>query len=138
MTDQNQEPKIGFKRALPFLIFAMVATGLTAGSYLLLDRFLRDRQAVLTRHSLPPRPVYDRPNVQNGRQVKTYSAKELEEARQKGRLPSGSQQNLPSQSNLAQQDAVQRSLRTLDEINRINQMNQRLLEQQQRIQNRQR
>lgn len=61
----------------------------------------------------------------------TYTQKELEEARKSGKMAPGMPQPYTS-TNAAGDAAVQRSMRTLEEINRINEMNRRMTEQQQR------
>ncbi len=106
------------------------ALTLTAG-YFLFAKFLDDR----ARAQGFNRPMVRSPQaLHDGRQEKVYTAEEIEEARRKGQLPpTATAPNIP-QPNAAHNAAVQRSLRTLEEINRLNEMNRRLQEQQQRMQ----
>ena len=111
------------------LITGLVLVASGAGAYWFVQRARADRQAVMAFQGLPtPRPATPTTST---RTVKNYTPEEIEEARKNGKtLPD--MQNSPAQSN-AMNDAVQRNLRTLEEINRINQMNQRLMEQQDRL-----
>lgn len=120
------------------LIFGVAATTMTAISYFALKNFIQDREELLSMGSEPLELSKQKNDLGHGREVKTYTAEELEDLRRQGKTPQG----LPPQYNQTQaiqanEAAVQRSLKTLEEINRLNQMNQQLLEQQQRL-NRQR
>jgi hypothetical protein len=117
------------KKLIFILIFTAVSSGVVWGGYLLLRRYLQDREAAMGYEDHRMQALA--PGQQ--RTTRTYSAKEPEEARKRGESPMGAQ---AVQTN-AMNDAVQRNLRTLDEINRINQMNQRLMEQNQRQQRQQ-
>ncbi len=104
---------------------ALIGTGV----YFLIRKYNRD-----VRNAMNFEPPVQRVISQTGPQTttRTYTEKDLEEARKKGKLPPGA---LPSNPATAAGDAaVQRSLRTLEEINRINETNRRLIEQQQRQQ----
>jgi hypothetical protein len=98
---------------------------------LLTKKLQRDREAAMS--YTPPAPVTR--ETRPVRETHTYTAEELAEARKTGRpLPGARQPSMPPSAVNPGNDAVQRSLRTLDEINRINEMNRRLQEQQQRTQ----
>jgi len=133
----NEPPKIeGSQKIRILIIFAAggAAVVAMAGGYFLAKKFLRDRAAAMNLAA----GKYTLEKVKNpsaNRQVKTYTREEIEKLRKEGKLPAGMRQALPpAQPVLPQDDAVQRSLRTIEEINRINEMNQRLLDQQQRMQ----
>ncbi|MCB4757317.1 MAG: hypothetical protein LHV69_09885 [Elusimicrobia bacterium] len=110
------------------VIFSIVLTF----AYFTMKKFLRDRQAV-EGYGLMRRPFSQERPAAGQKEVRTYTQKELEEARRKGQLPGGVRQPyLPPPTTTAGEAAVQRSLRTLEEINKINEMNRRLQEQQRR------
>ena len=111
------------RRAIPFLIFAAVSTALVTGSYLVLQRFLEDRQSAI---STPRRESLSAStHRQPGTGEKNSQGKNVQR-------PAG----LPGQTAAdAGQAAIQRQLKTLQEINNINEMNRRLMEQQRRMQN---
>ena len=88
----------------------LVIVGTTGGILLMAiygitAKFLRDRESLLLRPKRPHQPVT---------------------------LPARNSAQLPVHPTNPQTDAVQRSLRTLEEIQRINENNRRLMEQQQR------
>jgi len=113
-------------------LIAVASALLLGAGYFGLRKFLADRQRMMAFSSYRPR-LETAPR--NSREVRTYTQKELDEMRKKGTLPSNLKQPyVPPAATTAGQDAVQRSLKTLDEINRINEMNRRLQEQQQRRQ----
>jgi hypothetical protein len=124
------------RRFAPLLVVILVLTGLTAGGYFLTKRFIAERQALLmpmTRAQRPGGFVSPRRPVT---QTRTYTREEIEKARKEGKsLPGLTQPGAVPAANTAGEAAVQRSLRTLDEINKINQLNQGLLVQKQRIKN---
>lgn len=129
------EPKImpKKKRIAVIAAFAAVACLLVWGSYLLVGRFLSDRSATaLYDEPRPPAPRRQAPVTTE------YTLDDLEAARKKGELPRGMvppAQPVPP-PHTSGHEAIQRSLRTVEEINRINEMNRRLMEQQQRMNNR--
>ena len=114
-----------------YVVFAVLGASFVTGGYWLVHKFLTDRDKILL-SAFRPR-VTATPKA-GERETKRYTQKELEEARKKGELPPGLR-NPPYQPPVQSQDAVQRSLRTVEEINRINEMNRRMMEQQQRIPN---
>jgi hypothetical protein len=106
-----------------------IGAAVIGSSYLVFRRIVKDRAAAMSYREHPARSVAT--PTSPVRTVQTYTAQDLEAARKNGK-------NLPAEQNPAAQpvatnDAVQRNLQTLDEINRINQMNQRLMEQQERV-----
>lgn len=111
-----------------------VAVGLVvviAGVYLGTWKFFQDREAMRGYKDPLERQVERRRQEQPVTTTRTYTAKELEEARKTGKLPKNMQTAPgPNQAAIANEAAVQRTLRTLDEINRVNEMNRRLQEQQ--------
>jgi hypothetical protein len=113
------------RRAAPFLVFAAVSTGLVTGAYLFLERFFQDRQSALfSPHPRESENVQRREN-RNGSQSTTTTGKN-------GKRPN----ELPGQTAAeAGQAAIQQQLKTLQDINNINEMNRRLMEQQRRMQN---
>jgi hypothetical protein len=111
----------------------LVAGLVLGGAYLLVEKLLRDRQSAMNFKNPKERFLNDQ-NSLNTPQTKTYTSQELEEMRKKGqKLPGGMQQVLPQTNSAYNESASQRSLRTIDEINRINEMNQRLMDQQRRL-----
>lgn len=123
-------------RYLALGIFAIVATAITSTAYFTMKTFLEDREGLLLQDETPLRPQNEAQPNRN--ETKTYTAEELEEMRKQGKLPVGYQPPTQNQMIQANEAAVQRSLKTLEEINRINQMNQQLMEQQQRMNRQQR
>ena len=111
---------------------ALVLIGLIAGSYYLFKRFLRDRQSALN-FEKQKITILDR-SAKSTRETKIYTQEELEKMKREGKLPRGVNPapTLPPGTNAAEN--VQRTLRTVEEINRINEMNRRLMEQQQKMQ----
>ncbi len=108
-------------------VVVLIGVAILCSMYFLFKRLLRDRNAAMAYHEHPIRRADT--SAQGTRTVKTYDSKNLQEARKKGDAPANTAAIQPNTMN----DAVQRNLQTLDEINRINQMNQRLMEQQERI-----
>lgn len=120
------------KHFLTISLITVTFAGILAGGYFGYRRFLKDRERALSY-----RPVERTVTTTNGprREARTYTEKELEEARKTGKLPkSVPQPATPNTAAQANDQAIQRTLRTLEEINRINEMNRRLQEQQQRQQ----
>ena len=120
-------------RAKWLIIIGLLLGGLTAGGYVLFRQFLKDRQQALGYEDRPAEArTWDQERrMPEDRTVRTMTPKQLEEARRKGTIP----QNYvppPPQNTTANDAAIQRTLRTIEEINRINEMNRRLQEQQQR------
>lgn len=129
--------KTHWKRILLFVFVAAILGLCTWGSYGVTKKFLMDRvrlSVTSLRGTAIKRQTLPTPN-QPSRTERTYTQKELEEARKKGKLPPEMRQPYMPPANTAANDAVQRSLRTIEEINRINEMNQRLMDQQRRLQN---
>ena len=127
----NGETKSKSGRILTVAMVLAVA-GALGGGYVVFQKVLADRQAAMNYNAPRARPP-EQPG--EGREVKTYTAEELEKLRKEGKMPRELQGHTPPANPTAQSDAaVQRTLRTLDEINRINEMNRRLMEQQQRNQ----
>lgn len=120
-------------RGVTILVIGLVTALAVFGSYKLAEKFLQDRESAMAYQERPVSlpPTQSRPA---GRQVKTFTAEELEEARKKGQYPAGSQPFIPPGINPGHDAAVQRTMQTLQEINRINEMNQKLQEQQRRMQ----
>jgi hypothetical protein len=119
-------------------VFALVLTSLTTFTYFFLKNFIEDREEILTQADFELHSPKTNTIPMNRSEVKTYTAEELETLRKQGKSPEGMSQTFnQNQAIQANEAAVQRSLKTLEEINRINQMNQQLIEQQQRM-NRQR
>lgn len=115
------------------LISLLVLGILAGGSFWLVSKVRRDRLSVMNYAPMNHTVVRRETQTPNGRDVKTYTAEELEKARKEGKLPKGMQQIQPPSAAQANDAAVQRSLRTIEEINRVNALNQRLMEQQQRM-----
>src|SRR5436853_4638597 len=106
------------RRALPIFVFAVVATSLVTGVYLATRQFLKDRQSAIADHPLTPGATARRVETRNGTRPTT----------QAGPHPI---ETLPGQTAAAAgQAAIQQQLKTIDDINRINEMNRRLMEQQ--------
>jgi hypothetical protein len=122
------------KRFYLTLICLLIAGSLVGGAYLLVKRFQRDRQEALGFRPADDRHPFETGTTSDGKTTHTYTTEELEEARRTGKLPKSADPKGVSSAEAANQAAVQRSLKTIEEINRINAMNQRLIEQQQRIQ----
>jgi hypothetical protein len=116
----------------------LLVLSLSLGILLLLAQFVLkkfkiDKQSAM---NFEKRPVETR--IETTQPVtRTYSQKDIEEARKRGQKLPGVY-TPPTLPNAAGDAAVQQSLRTLEEINRINEMNRRLNEQQQRQQQQQR
>src|SRR5947207_152120 len=94
-----------------FLLAVGTSLILLVGSiYLLVRKFLRDRESAM---GFEPR-VVRQIQRQTGPQTttRTYTEKDLEEARKKGKLPAGMNQPY-TPPNAAGDAAVQRSLKTL-------------------------
>jgi hypothetical protein len=116
------------------VVLGVLAVALGAGFWLY-QKLQSDREAVLS-YIPPNRPVRVQDSRTPQRQTVTYTEKDLEEMRKRGLNP----QNVrpfgappaPPPSNEA---AVQRSLKTLEEVNRINEMNRRIQEQQEKMRN---
>lgn len=118
------------RRVLTLIIIGLVG-GLLGGGFWLVKKLLQDREAVLS-YIPPNRAIPLHNSGQPQREVVTYTEKDLEEMRKKGITPPGVKQ--PSQAVTNNEAAVQRSLKTLEEVNRINEMNRRIQEQQERMQ----
>ncbi len=122
----------GWKRMALWTGVTVAAVSVAAGGYFLFRKFERDRASAMNFREMPPPNLAERTTT-DGRATKTYTQKDIEEARRKGqRLPG--QPYTPPQSTTANDAAIQRQLQTLQEINRINELNQRLQDQQQRMQ----
>jgi len=119
------------RKAGPAVVLILVGGAMILGGYFLFAKFVRDRESAM--NYTPQKRIFRRPST-TAPQVKTYTAEDLEKARKNGTLPPGMPQPgmVPPTIGI---DAVQRSLKTVQEINRINQMNQRLMEQNRRMQN---
>ncbi len=119
------------KKTAIILLGIVLLVGGSVGVYFLIKKYNRDVQSAM---NFEPR-VERRIQTGSGPQTttRTYTEKELEEARKTGKLPPGMSQPY-NPTNAAGDAAVQRSMRTLEEINRINEMNRRMMEQQQRQQ----
>ena len=128
--DTDQKRSLNWRRIWPYLVLAGGLVLVLVTGYFLLARFLHDRETALGFDRM--RPEFNRA----GKNQRTYTAKELEDAQKKGLLPKNQPFTQPYQPpNTTNNDAaVQRSLRTIEEINRINEMNRRLQEEQQRMQ----
>jgi len=111
------------KRAIPLVVFAAVMSALVSGSYFALSRFLRDRQSALS----TPRRIVDAPAAR----------RQLDQAATARQQNNGTRPNPQAGQSAAEagQAAIQRQLKTLEDINNINEMNRRLMEQQRRMQN---
>lgn len=111
-------------------LLLIIICAVVAAVYVATRKFEHDRTSAMTSpsHTFQTREESSRPQTV----TRTYTQKEIEDARKNGKkLPGLAPTNLPG----GQADAaVQQSMRTLDEINRINEMNRRLIEQQQRQQ----
>ena len=94
----------------------------------MLNKFLKDREAA--RH-FSPRSNFRPQQIQTpNSETREYTAEEIEKARKEAKLPPGLK--LPPQPpQVNTHDEVQRSLKTIQEINKINEMNRRLMQQQQ-------
>lgn len=79
-----------------------------------------------------PAPTSNSP-TRPTRKVTYYNADELAKARREGRELPATAPSTPPPQPMGMDETVQRNLRTLDEINRVNQMNQRLMEQNERM-----
>ena len=112
------------KRAAALVIFAVIATSLVTGAYLLLERFLQDRQSAMSHLRRPDRTSSLRRNSTGATTVPGGDAS------RRNPNPGG-----PPPVHNTGEAAIQRQLKTLEEINRINEMNRRLMDQQQRMQN---
>src|SRR4051812_35250193 len=113
------------KKAVYYAVLAGFLALVTTAAYYALARFLRDRQTVMSE--------LNRPTVETRTRSGTQRETPAERARrvaQSGQQPGGG----PAAA-AAGEAAIQRQLKTLDEINRINEMNRRLQEQQRRMQN---
>lgn len=122
-------------KIIKLCVIVLIIGALVLSAYVLVARFLKDREKALG-FTQPLPLVLDQRNLPRT-ESKTYTAEELEKARREGKpLPGMAQQPYrPPTGTVPSDDATQRSLRTLEEINRINQLNQRLIEQNQRMQN---
>jgi hypothetical protein len=129
MTDSTQPQKPRWKR-LAVIGAAILAVGLLI--YGASWKFSHDRESAMNFQPHETRVRVERSTSQPV--THSYSAKEIEEARKSGKKLPGMNTLPPNLPNNSGEEAVQRSLRTLDEINRINEMNRRLIEQQQRSQ----
>ncbi len=121
------------KGVLIGIVLALV--GAVVGGVFLVKKIQKDREAVLS--YIPPtlpQPLTTAP--QSTHKTVTYTEKDLAEMRKKGITPPGVAQQQAPQQNTGEA-AVQRSLRTIEEVNRINEMNRRIQEQQDRIRNQQ-
>jgi hypothetical protein len=117
------------------LIGVLVAVaGAVAGGYFLVRKLQKDREAVLS-YIPPTRPQPVQTNPTQKRETVTYTEKDLEAMRKKGITPPGVAQPAGQMPQNSGEAAVQRSLRTIEEVNRINEMNRRIQEQQERIRN---
>lgn len=132
----KSEQPTAWKPWIRALIFAALLASLTGGAYLVFRRLMADRQSMMN-YRLRPEITRRNETPKNGREVKTYSGKELEEARRKGQLPAGAATAAQAAQPNNPDAQIQRTLRTIDEINRINEMNRRMMEQQQRMQRQQ-
>jgi LPS O-antigen subunit length determinant protein (WzzB/FepE family) len=124
-------PQKPAKKIAWILLLGVIGLGLISAGFVLLNKFEKDRMSAM---NFEPQKMTPRPNLPSNQPVtRTYTKEEIEEARKSGKPLPGLPKN-QVMPNTTGEDAVQRSLRTLDEINRINEMNRRLLEQQQRQQ----
>jgi len=118
------------KKALPkkmmfILIIGVFLVLCVTGGYYLMAKFFKDREKILNNEGR-----YRKPTLRGPEQtIKTYTPEELEQAQKNGLV------HPPSNPIPQGQADVLRSLNTIEEINRINAMNQRLMEEQRRIQN---
>lgn len=119
------------KCAQRITVITLIMVTLTTAAYVLAKKFFHDRTQAL----LGNQPPITRKFINNsGTTTRTYTQKEIDEARKKGTPPVDIKQPYmpPTQTG---DEAVQRSLKTIEEINKINEMNQRLIDQQRRLQN---
>lgn len=103
------------------------------GSYLLTAKFLKDRNRTLS--YVPPAQMGRRTPSSQGPVRKVYTQKELEAARKRGEMPRPMAQPYIPPAQNPNDAAIQRTMRTLEEINKVNEMNQKLMDQQRRMQN---
>lgn len=116
----------GTRRRIFFFAALTAALSLvTLGAYALLAKFLGDRQTAMSDTRRPTREQIAR------RELRRRGAVDAAQAQRPGAAGQPVQRS-PAD---AGQAAIQRQLRTLEEINRVNEMNRRLMEQQQRMQN---
>ncbi len=115
------------------LLISVVVAGFLGGVYLLSRQILDDRKVAMAFQEKPLElPAFGKEErLPDGRTIRTYTSKDLEEAKKRGK-GSGLDATRPDPFPTANDAAVQRSLRTIEEINRINEMNRRVAEQQQR------
>lgn len=113
------------KRAAALAAFALISASVVTGAYLFVQKFLTDRQSAMFEPE-KPKPTVAR------RETRTSGPGNA--ATKNGTRPAGGPP--PQTATEVGQAAIQRQLQTLDEINKINEMNRRLMEQQQRMQNR--
>jgi len=132
MISSVDQPTSEKPRLLRIGALALGATALLLIAYGASRKFIHDRESAM---NFQPHQIHTQVERESGKPVtRTYTQKEIEDARKQGKKLPGLTNLPPNLPNQAGQDAVQRSLRTLDEINRINEMNRRLMEQQQRNQ----
>jgi hypothetical protein len=123
-------------RLKKIILFSIIFLTILACSTFMVKKIKRDRQTAMNYKPPVFNPVSSRTTTGPASHTKTYTKEELDEMRKKGKSPEGIKQPYtPPQPNTANDAAVQRSLRTIEEINKINDMNQRLLDQQRRMQN---
>ena len=125
---------MNFKKAVLIVLFAGMGVAALFGGYYLLAKFLKDRRSALTFRNVENRTTIEYRFPKNAEEQKTPSREELQ---RKGQEPAGLRRVATPPPPPTQDAAIQRTLRTLDEINKINQTNQRLLEQQRRTERQQ-
>ena len=119
------------KKHLKPLLLTIACLILAGAVYLGLKKFRQDRDKARSFEPRALRPLSPAPQPQQT--THTYTREELEEARRKGvAVPGAKAPALPPPGSPAQA-AAEQSQRTVQEINRINEMNRRLMEQQQRL-----
>ncbi len=106
-------------RVISFAAFAAVLAALTYGAYKLTERFLADRQQAIARVS------------RSERVERTATASPVRKP-VNGTVPAPITAPAGSAATASGEAAIQRQLKTLQEINRLNEMNRQLMDQQQR------
>lgn len=115
-------------RIVIILLLALGLTALTGTAYVLFRKFLSDREAAQGLHPADQEVIRRVQKYRRGER-KPMTGEELEQMRKRGESPKNANPAVPApQPNLGA-DAAQRSLKTIEEINRINEMNRRLMQQ---------
>src|SRR3989338_2390539 len=115
-------------RAIKILILGILVASAVFGGYFLVKKIQHDRQAALAYTPHTPLTTITQRKKDGTTETHTYTREELDEMRKKGKSPNGVKQPFtPQPINNAGQAAAERAQRTLEEINRINAMNQRLM-----------